>query len=136
MVEVTVIAGEVFGVRAAIRTHTPICLQDWRVRPGARAEIEIEPGFNVAAYVFDGCVEFSNHRVPVERGQMAIFGAGDRLTVNAAINEGPGRFLLLGGQPINEQVARHGPFVMNTRHELITAFDDFQSGRMGIIQRT
>ncbi len=135
LIEVTVIAGEVFGVRAAISTHTPIWLQDWRVQPGASTVIDIEPGFNAAAYVFDGQVSFSKDGVPVERGQMALFGPGGRLTVCAAANSEGGRFLLLGGAPINEPVARYGPFVMNTRDELQAAFDDYQSGRMGVIRR-
>jgi redox-sensitive bicupin YhaK (pirin superfamily) len=135
LIEVTVIAGEVFGVRAAIGTHTPIWLQDWRVRPGASVAIDIEPGFNAAAYVFDGRILFGTDDAPVERSQMAVFGPGGRLKISAAPNGEGGRFLLLAGEPINEPVARYGPFVMNTRDELMTAFDDYQSGRMGVIQR-
>ena len=135
LIEVTVIAGAAFGVRAAIGTHTPIWLQDWRVKPGASVTIDIEPGFNAAAYVFDGQILFSTEGVPVARSQMALFGAGGRLKIGAAANGEGGRFLLLGGEPINEPVARYGPFVMNTRDELIAAFDDYQSGRMGVIRR-
>jgi hypothetical protein len=135
LIEVTVIAGAVFGVRATIGTHTPIWLQDWRVQPGASVEIEIEPGFNVAAYVFDGEISFSHKNIAVERGQMALFGAGGRLRIAAAANAKGGRFLLLAGEPINEPMARHGPFVMNTHDELVAAFDDYQSGRMGVIAR-
>jgi len=135
LIDVTVIAGEVFGVGAAIGTHTPVWLQDWRIRPGATAVIEIEPGFNAAAYVFDGRVLFSEADARVERGQLALFGAGGRLKVSAAATSEGGRFLLLGGEPINEQVARYGPFVMNTQDELMTAFDDYHAGRMGVIPR-
>ncbi len=134
LIEVTVIAGEVFGVRAVIGTHTPVWLQDWRVRPGAEAEIDIEPNFNVAAYVFDGQISFSGDEVQVARGQMALFGAGRRLKVSGAKGK-DGRFLLLAGEPINEPIARYGPFVMNTRDELQAAFDDYQTGRMGKIER-
>jgi quercetin 2,3-dioxygenase len=135
LIEVTVIAGEAFGVGAAIGTHTPIWLQDWRVRPGASAEIKIDPDFNAAAYVFEGSVGFTRDVVQVERGQMAVFGAGDHLTISGGAGDTGGRFLLLGGEPINEPVARYGPFVMNTRDELKAAFEDYQSGRMGKIQR-
>lgn len=134
-VQVTVITGQAFGVTAAIGTHTPIWLQDWRVQPGADAEIDIDAAFNAAAYVFDGAVEFGATPNPVERGQMAVFGAGDRLRVSAARDGVGGRFLLLAGEPINEPVARYGPFVMNTREELVAAFDDFHAGAMGVIER-
>ena len=120
-IEVTVIAGEAFGVKAAIGTHTPIWLQDWRVRAGASAAMEIAPAFNAAAYVFDGEVAFGTDCTPAGRGQMALLGAGDRLAVGASSAGTGGRFLLLAGEPIGETVARHGPFVMNTQEELVAA---------------
>lgn len=136
LITVTVVAGEAFGVAASIGTHTPIWLQDWRVHPGADAEIDIDPAFNAAAYVFDGAVGFGPSGTAVERGQMAVFGEGRRLRVSAASGVAGGRFLLLAGEPLNEPVARYGPFVMNTQDELVAAFDDFQSGEMGVIQRS
>jgi quercetin 2,3-dioxygenase len=135
LILVTVIAGEAFGVRAAVGTHTPIWLQDWRVQPGADAEIDIDPAFNAAAYVFDGAVCFGEEGDLVEQGQMAVFADGARLRVSAAPTQVAGRFLLLAGEPIDEPVARYGPFVMNTREELASAFDDFQNGVMGVIER-
>ena len=134
-IEVTVIAGAVFGVSAAIGTHTPIWLQDWRVRSGAAAGIDIDADFNAAAYVFEGRVSFGRDATPVDRGQMALFGEGTTLCVSAEPDGGGGRFLLLAGAPIGEAMARHGPFVMNTRDELVEAIDDFQKGRMGVIDR-
>ncbi len=135
LIQVTVIAGEAFGVAAAIGTHTPIWLQDWRVQPGADTEIDIDPTFNAAAYVFDGAVGFGASADIVERGQMATFGPGDGLRISAPSDGNGCRFLLLAGEPINEPVARYGPFVMNTREELVAAFDDFHAGAMGIIER-
>ena len=135
LIEVTIVAGEAFGIAAAIGTHTPIWLQDWRVHPSAEAEIDIDPGFNAAAYVFDGTVCFGPDMTPVENGQMALFSTGERLQVSGPAGENGGRFLLLAGEPIAEPVARYGPFVMNTQDELVAAFEDFQSGRMGIIER-
>lgn len=135
LIEVTVIAGAVFGVSAAIGTHTPVWLQDWRVQPGGSAVIDLDPGFDAAAYVFDGQLSFSDENVALARSQMALFGPGNCLTISADANGEGGRFLLLGGEPIDEPLARYGPFVMNTRDELIAAFDDYQSGRMGAIKR-
>ncbi len=132
-VEVKVIAGSAFGVAARIGTRTPIWLQDWRVAAGASAAIEVDPGFNLAAYVFEGAAKFGTDGASVEDGQMAMFGPGASL----AVTGGPsgGRFLLLGGTPIDEPVARYGPFVMNRPEELQAAVADFQAGRMGVIAR-
>ena len=135
LVEVKIIAGGAFGVQAAIGTHTPIWLQDWRVSAGAQAEVHIPSEFNAAAYVFEGQVAFGANSDVVEQGQLAVFGSGDRLRVTAADGNQSGRFLLLAGEPIGEPVARYGPFVMNTRDELVRAVEDYQSGWMGMITR-
>lgn len=132
-IEVVVIAGEAFGVAAKIGTRTPIWLQDWRVGAGAAAEIAIPADFNIAAYVFDGTVSFGPEGETVGRGQMAVFGPGASLTVSGTGESG--RFLLLGGTPIGEPVARYGPFVMNSEDEIHAAVRDYQSGRMGVIER-
>ncbi len=133
LIEVIVVAGAAFGVAARIGTQTPMWLQDWSLEAGAAAELEIEAEFNVSAYVFDGAVSFGAEQNRVERGQLAIFGAGGAMRIEAA--DSGGRFLLLAGQPLNEPIARYGPFVMNSEEELVAAFEDYQSGRMGRIER-
>jgi redox-sensitive bicupin YhaK (pirin superfamily) len=74
----------------------------------------------------------------VDEGQLAVFGKGDALTVTAADSQplassNGWEILVLGGLPIREPIARYGPFVMNTRQEIIEAFEDFQAGRMGTV---
>ena len=132
-VAVAVIAGEALGVSARIGTKTPVWLQDWRVAPGAAAATRLPSDFNAAAYVFEGAVSFGGEETSVEDGYLAVLGPGDTLDVSGG--ETGGRFLLLAGKPLDETIARYGPFVMNTRDELMAAFTDFQSGRMGAITR-
>ncbi len=132
--DVVVIAGEAFGVQAVIGTHTPVWLQDWRLASGGAEEITLPPQFNAMAYVFEGTLSFGAESVSVTRGDLALFSPGDGIRV-AASSDVSGRFLLLAGEPIGEPLARYGPFVMNTREELLTAFDDYQAGRMGRIRR-
>ena len=134
-IDITVIAGEAFGVTASIGTYTPIWLQDWRMQPGATAQIETDSSFNVAAYVFEGEVRFGPDETPVTRGQMAVMGNGSQLQVNTDPKATVSRLLLLAGAPLNEPVARYGPFVMNTQEELVAAVQDYQAGRMGTIVR-
>jgi len=136
LVTVTVIAGSAFGTDAVIGTHTPILLQDWQVQPGGEATLPMDPDHNVAAYLFEGSALFGPEATPVARSQIVVFGPGDEMHVTVPANQDrAARFLLLAGKPINEPVARHGPFVMNTEDEIIAAIQDFQSGRMGEIQR-
>jgi redox-sensitive bicupin YhaK (pirin superfamily) len=129
---VRVIAGEALGVRAVIDTRTPIVFQDWTLQPGGDVTVPFAGELRMLAYVFEGEARVDGELV--REGQLAVLGAGDavRLSGGAAT----GRLLLLGGVPLREPVARYGPFVMNTRAELVQAFEDFESGRMGEITRT
>lgn len=76
-------------------------------------------------------------RHPIRQGQLAVLGPGDRLTVAADADQDGNRpameVLLLGGRPLREPVFQYGPFVMNTKSEVIEAFEDFQAGRFGAI---
>ncbi|MGA9520413.1 MAG: pirin family protein [Myxococcaceae bacterium] len=134
LARVRVVAGEALGVRAVIDTHTPIVYQDWSLKPGADATVSVSSELRAMVYVFEGAVQVGANKRLVEEGQLAILEPGDAVRLSGA--DVPGRLLLLAGVPIREPVARHGPFVMNTRQELVEAFQDFQSGRMGEITRT
>lgn len=127
-VRVRVIAGEALGKRAVIDTRTPIFYLHFSLQPGARHTQPAPRDHNVFAYVVEGAVETGGRRV--RKGQMAVFGPGDAVELAA---DGTAEVLLLGGRPLGEPVARHGPFVMNSRPELQEAFDDFRAGCMGSI---
>jgi redox-sensitive bicupin YhaK (pirin superfamily) len=125
-----VIAGEIDGHEGPGITHTPITLIHATVSPGAQVRLPWRKDFNALAYVLAGTGTVGADRRPVKMGQLAGFGPGEALTFGAT--EGLD-ILLLGGQPIREPVAAYGPFVMNTRAELVKAFEDYQAGRLGTI---
>jgi redox-sensitive bicupin YhaK (pirin superfamily) len=131
------IAGDLAGHKGPGITHTPISVVHATVSPGAQVRLPWRPDFNALGYVLAGNGTVGTERRPVRTGQLAVFGPGSAITFGAAERQpGPGKdfdLLLLGGQPIGEPVAAYGPFVMNTRDELVTAFEDYQAGRLGSI---
>jgi redox-sensitive bicupin YhaK (pirin superfamily) len=125
---VRVIAGEALGKRAVIDTRTPIFFLHFSLQPGARHVQPTPADHNVFAYVVSGAVTIGGRTL--RDGQMALLGAGDAVELAA---DQPAELLLLGGKPLGEPVARYGPFVMNTRDEVVQAINDFRAGRMGAI---
>jgi redox-sensitive bicupin YhaK (pirin superfamily) len=135
---VRVIAGDVGGHAGPGVTQTPIAMVHATLSPGAQLRLPWDPSFNALVYVLAGTGTVGTERRPLQKGQLAVFGPGDVLTVDAAATPAESRtpeldIVVLGGTPIGEPVAQYGPFVMNTRAELQQAFDDFQAGRMGQI---
>ena len=137
---VRVIAGEVAGHAGPGVTHTPITLLHATLQPGAQLRLPWRADFNALGYVMAGSGTVGAEHRPVRTGQLAVFGPGDALTFGASQRaDGPSEgldVLVLGGQPIREPVAAYGPFVMNTRAELVQAFEDYQAGRLGSIPAT
>ena len=132
---VKVIAGEALGVAARVETRTPIVYFDVAVRPGGRVELDVPTGYNVAVYVYDGEARVGDG-TEAPSGTFALLGAGDRVAISCAADAaGDARALVLGGEPLNEPIARYGPFVMNSEAEIHQALADFRSGRFGDIAR-
>ncbi|HEX2038724.1 MAG TPA: pirin family protein [Acidimicrobiales bacterium] len=127
---VRLIAGDIDRHRGPGSTHTPITVAHATVAPGARLVVPWRADFNALAYVLSGAGTAGTERHTVRRGQLVVFGPGDALTFHGADGQALD-VLLLGGRPIREPVAAYGPFVMNTRAELLQAFEDYQSGRLG-----
>jgi quercetin 2,3-dioxygenase len=130
---VRVVAGDVAGHKGPGDTHTPIAFVHATVAPGAQLSLPWRPDFNALAYVLSGQGSVGSEGRPVEGGQLAVFGQGDRLTLRARDGQEPLEVIVLGGRPIREPVAHYGPFVMNTREELQQAVDDYQAGKLGVI---
>jgi len=134
---VRVIAGQVGGHPGPGSTRTPISFVHATIAPGARLVLPWRADFNALVYGLSGRGTVGPQRRPFEGGQLAVYGDGDTVTISAdraQDSRSPALdVLVLGGLPIKEPVAQYGPFVMNTRAELVQAFEDFQAGRMGII---
>ncbi|WP_072690230.1 pirin family protein [Rhodococcus marinonascens] len=134
---IRVIAGEVGGHHGPGSTYTPISLVHATIAPGASVTLPWNPEFNALAYVLAGEGLVGSERRPIRMGQTAVYGRGDTITVAATDTQDSRtkslEVFFLGGKPIREPVAMAGPFVMNTRAEVMQAFDDFQAGRLGSI---
>jgi redox-sensitive bicupin YhaK (pirin superfamily) len=134
---VRVIAGDVAGHQGPGSTYTPMTLVHATLSPGARLSIPWRADYNALGYVLAGHGSVGSEDRPIQTGQLAVFGDGNSLTIAAGPlqeSRNPNLdVLLLGGRPIREPVAWMGPFVMNTREEVIQAFADYQAGRIGTI---
>jgi redox-sensitive bicupin YhaK (pirin superfamily) len=126
-----VIAGEAGGVRGPVAdiVTRPLYL-DVRMAGQARVTLGVEAGDNALAYVYAGRATLGPDATTggreIAAGQLAVLGDGHRLT--ATTGDAPARFLLLAAQPLREPIARYGPFVMNTREEIVQAVEDYQRG--------
>ena len=134
---VRVIAGDVGGHAGPGSTHTPISLVHASVSPGAKLSLPWRPDFNALLYVLSGQGSVGTEARPVRSGQLVVFGQGDAITLAADRQQDSHSpaldVLVLGGRPIGEPVVAYGPFVMNTKSEIVQAFEDYQSGRLGTV---
>ncbi|WP_223541388.1 pirin family protein [Pseudomonas sp. BF-RE-26] len=122
------IAGAFDGHKGAARTFTPVDVWDIRLNAGKSLTLDLHEGRNTALVVLRGTVQV-NGLESVRQGQLALFDRkGDRMTLEASEDA---VVLLLSGEPIDEPIVGHGPFVMNTEQEIHQAFADFQSGQFG-----
>jgi quercetin 2,3-dioxygenase len=134
---IRVIAGEVAGHEGPGSTYSPMTLVHASLSPGARLTLPWRPDYNALIYVMNGQGSVGSIGRPIGIGQLVVLGAGDVLTVAAATGQESRSptldVLILGGRPIHEPVAWLGPFVMNTRDEVMQAVADYQAGRLGSI---
>ena len=132
---VRLIAGDLAGHTGPGSTYTPITYLHATVSAGARLDLPWPRDFNALVYVLSGRGVVGASGRPLEEGQLAVLGGGDAVTLTAAATQpqaaaGGWDVLVLGGLPLREPVARYGPFVMNTKAEIIEAVEDFQRGNL------
>jgi len=126
--EIEVIAGEYQGIKGSATTFTPIHMYNLKAKAGATAAFSFPAAFNTIALVIEGEISINeNELVPADH--LALMqNEGEDFTIEIKADA---IVLILSGQPINEPIAHHGPFVMNTQEELIEAFEEFNQGKFG-----
>jgi redox-sensitive bicupin YhaK (pirin superfamily) len=128
--EARVVAGDLLGVRGPAVSYTPIIAAHVKLEAGASVELPIPASFNAYVYAVRGsgrssAVGFTTNKLVEYRGD----GGSVQVSASEALD-----FLLLAGEPIDEPVVSWGPFVMNTREEILQARDDYLAGRMGVLE--
>ncbi|KAL2530093.1 Pirin-like protein [Forsythia ovata] len=130
-VEVKIIAGETMGVHSPVCTQTPTMYLDFTLKPNAQYHQSIPESWNAFVYIIAGEGVFdSQNSAPIKAHHLLVLGPGEGLSVWNKSFE-PLRFILVGGQPLNEPVVQHGPFVMNTQAEIDKTIEDYYYGKNG-----
>ena len=120
-----VIAGECLGVESSIDTVIPITYVHVKMEKGAKLEQNLSEGLNGMIYVFKGAIKVESKEV--SDGSLALLSDGSAVSVTSSESS---EFLILAGPEIGEPISRYGPFVMNTRMEIMQAIEDYQNGTL------
>ena len=127
--QLRVVAGELAGLQGPAQTFSPVVVADLTLATGQTETLTVPVDYTLIIYALSGSATVGGEILL--RGQVALSKHdGDSVTLSATADA---KLLILAGEPIREPLAVYGPFVMNTREELIAAFDDFQNGRMGVL---
>jgi redox-sensitive bicupin YhaK (pirin superfamily) len=129
--EIEVIAGEYKGVKGAASTFTPMHIFNARLKKGAKAKFDIPANFNTGLVVVEGSILVNDSEKAPTDHFVLMANDGESFSFEAIEDA---VVLIVSGEPINEPIAAHGPFVMNTRAELMQAFDDFNNGKFGYLE--
>ncbi|MGP1992104.1 pirin family protein [Zobellia laminariae] len=129
--EVGVIAGEYNGMKGSATTFTPINMLNTRLKKGSKADFSFPENYNTVVLVIEGSITVNgNDNAPTDH-LVLMANDGENFTVEASEDA---LVLVLSGEPLNEPIAAHGPFVMNTKEELMQAFQDFNNGKFGYLE--
>ncbi|MDS1924697.1 pirin family protein [Vibrio parahaemolyticus] len=122
-----IIAGEYSNSKGPANTFTPMNVWDLRLNEGHKLSFDLPNGHTTALFVLNGKIKIGEH--VISSAELAVMERdGDNLKFEVLEES---TVLLLNGAPINEPIVGHGPFVMNTRDEILTAMKDFNSGKFG-----
>lgn len=128
---IEVIAGEYKGTKGVASTFTPIHMFNAKLNKGGKADFQFPDHYNTVLLVIEGSIVVNDQeKVPTDHLAL-MANDGDHFNIEAIEDS---VVLVLSGEPINEPIAAHGPFVMNTREELKEAFEDFNKGKFGYLE--
>lgn len=130
---VDVIAGSYKNVKGPALTFSPVHLMNFNLKPGGTADISFPENYNTALLVLEGSISINdNHELKTDH--LALMAKdGEDFTIKSTSNE-DSIVLLMSAEPIDEPIAHYGPFVMNTREELLSTFNDFNNGKFGELE--
>ena len=133
--QVKVIAGRAYGVASVINTKISIQYLHFSINPGSQITHPLQRNYTAFAYIISGEGLVGSDETQVERGNVVLFKRdGNSIHIKSSINNTePLQFLLIAGIPLNEPIARYGPFVMNTKQEIYQAIEDYRNGKLGTI---
>jgi redox-sensitive bicupin YhaK (pirin superfamily) len=129
--EVEVIAGDYQGYKGSASTFSPVNMYNVRLKKGSRIEFTFPKHYTTALLMVEGDAKVNNETKALQDHFVMFHNDGDTFTVEALTDT---VILILSGEPLNEPIAAHGPFVMNTQEELIEAFQDFNTGKFGYLE--
>lgn len=128
---IELIAGEYQGKKGPATTFSPVHMMNAKLKKGGKADFSFPANFNTAALVIEGNI-LVNGQEKVTTDHFVLFeNEGEDFTIEASENA---IVLIISGEPLNEPIFPHGPFVMNSREEIIQAFDDFNTGKFGYLE--
>ena len=127
---IKIIAGEYEGVKGNASTFTPLHMMNAHLNKGGSASFSFPSHFNTVVLVIEGKITVNNEEeIPTDH--LGLFeNSGEEFSITASEDS---LVLVLSGEPINEAIASHGPFVMNNREELVQAFNDYNNGKFGTL---
>ncbi len=132
-VEIKVLVGKVKETKSLVQTYSPVSIFDVQFSNSGQINLEISKNKIAMVYVIDGELQFVEENKIAAKGQMIYYDqSADEINLTSISTEGS--YLVLAGEPLNELVVRHGPFVTNTEGEMKQAMLDYQNGKMGQLE--
>lgn len=128
---VEIIAGEYKGNPGTASTFSPVHLLNVKLKAGGNATFDFPANYNTGLLIIEGSIKVNGNEVVPTDNFVLFENEGETITISASEDA---VVLLMSGQPLNEPIAAHGPFVMNTRQEIVQAFEDFNMGRFGYLE--